>query len=124
MVARRRVLAARYRDSLSAIADVIVPEEPAWARSNWQSYAIRLAPHRDRDEVMRRMLTAGVATRPGVMNAHGEDAYPAESWRAAGDLRNSDLARDRSIILPLYPQMTDEDQQTVVRALESALANP
>ena len=124
MVQRRRALASRYHERLTGMTGVMLPEEPSWARSNWQSYSIRLAPDRDRNAVMRRMLTAGVATRPGVMNAHREAAYPAGSWRAAGDLRNSDLARDSSVMLPLYPQMTDDDQDNVVRALESALAAP
>jgi perosamine synthetase len=124
MVQRRRALAARYHERLTGMTGVLLPEEPSWARSNWQSYSIRLAPDRDRDAVMRRMLTAGVATRPGVMNAHREAAYPAGSWRAAGNLANSDLARDSSVMLPLYPQMSDEDQDNVVRALESALAAP
>jgi dTDP-4-amino-4,6-dideoxygalactose transaminase len=124
MVQRRRALAARYHERLTGMTGVLPPEEPSWARSNWQSYSIRLAPDRDRDAVMRRMLTAGVATRPGVMNAHREAAYPAGSWRAAGNLANSDLARDSSVMLPLYPQMSDEDQDNVVHALESALAAP
>jgi dTDP-4-amino-4,6-dideoxygalactose transaminase len=123
MVQRRRVLASQYASRLSGVSDVRLPDEPSWARSNWQSYAIRLAPDRNRDAVMRRMLAAGVATRPGVMNAHREAAYPAGSWRAAGDLRNSDLARETSVMLPLYPQMTDEDQECVARALESALTS-
>ena len=121
MVQRRRALASQYHDRLTGMSGVMLQEEPPWARSNWQSYSVRLAPDRDRDAVMRRMLAAGVATRPGVMNAHREAAYPAGSWRAAGDLRNSDLARDTAVILPLYPQMTDEDQDSVVRSLESAL---
>jgi perosamine synthetase len=122
MVSRRRALAARYHERLAAVAGVVLPEEPAWARSNWQSYAVRLAPGFDAQTIMRCMLAAGVATRPGVMNAHGEAAYPPGSWSAPGDLPNSEVARDTTVMLPLYPQMTDEEQDCVVGALRSALA--
>jgi perosamine synthetase len=122
MVSRRRALAARYHEQLSAVADVMLPEEPIWARSNWQSYAVRLASGVDAQTIMRCMLAAGIATRPGVMNAHREAAYPPGSWSAPGDLRNSEVARDTTVMLPLYPQMTDEEQDRVVRALRSALA--
>ncbi len=37
------------------------------------------------------------------------------------DLRQSELAQDHAILLPLYAQMTDEDQVTVANALRSAL---
>ena len=122
MVSRRRALAARYHEQLSAVADVVLPEEPIWARSNWQSYAVRLASGFDAQTIMRCMLAAGIATRPGVMNAHREAAYPPGSWSAPGDLRNSEVARDTTVMLPLYPQMTDEEQDCVVGALRSALA--
>src|SRR5262249_59544249 len=42
LVARRREAADRYRDLLSAIADLSLPTEPSWARSNYQSFCVRL----------------------------------------------------------------------------------
>ena len=57
------------------------PREPAWARTNWQSYAVRLEPPLDQRRVMQRMLDDGVSTRRGVMNAHRERAV---SGRARG----------------------------------------
>ena len=42
LVARRRELATRYADALANVPGVVVPREPAWARTNWQSYAVRL----------------------------------------------------------------------------------
>jgi dTDP-4-amino-4,6-dideoxygalactose transaminase len=100
---------------------VTAPPEPQWARSNWQSFAVRLADGLDQRTVMQRMLDAGVSTRRGVMNAHREAAYPPGTWCAAGPLRMSEQAQDTSIVLPLYHQMTEEDQDRVVEALASAV---
>ena len=49
IVARRRELAARYDERLQSIDGVIVPREPRWARTNWQSFAVRLPAGHDAD---------------------------------------------------------------------------
>jgi len=120
MVGRRRELADRYHRQLSGLKSVATPREPAWARTNWQSYAVRLQAL-DRDQVMQRMLDDGVATRRGVINAHGEPAYPPGSWRAGpGGLANSEQASAASLVLPLYHQMTADDQDRVIESLARA----
>jgi perosamine synthetase len=120
MIARRRELAARYDERLRDVAGVIAPAEPSWARSNWQSYAVRLEAAHDQTTVMQSMLDAGISTRRGVMNAHQEDAYRTAPFRAAGTLACSERAHDTAVILPLYHQMTEQDQDRVVDALRSA----
>jgi perosamine synthetase len=121
VVARRRQLAARYNDRLCRIDEVVVPFEPGWARSNWQSYLVRLTDGLDQGTVMQRMLDAGVSTRRGVMNAHREPAYPPGSWRAGSTLNRSERARDTAIVLPLYHQLTEDEQDRVVDALAEAV---
>jgi dTDP-4-amino-4,6-dideoxygalactose transaminase len=122
IVERRRALAAAYAERLRGIPGVIPAVEPPWARTNWQSYTVRLQPPLDQRRVMQRMLDEGVSTRRGVMNAHREPAYPAGTWRAAGPLSRGEQAQDTAIVLPLYHQMTDDDQQRVVAALKHAIS--
>jgi dTDP-4-amino-4,6-dideoxygalactose transaminase len=120
IVAQRRTLAARYHEALHGVRGIQIPFEPDWARSNWQSYAIRLEGH-DQHEVMQRLLDAGVSTRRGVMNAHREPAY-GSGWRQApSGLTRSERAQDTAIMLPIFHEMTEADQMRVVRALEAAL---
>jgi dTDP-4-amino-4,6-dideoxygalactose transaminase len=122
IVRRRRELAARYHAALSTVPCVVPPHEPEWARSNWQSYAVRLDGC-DQRAVMQRMLDAGVSTRRGVMNAHREPAY-ATGWRAPGTgLAHSEQAQDTAIVLPLYHQMSEADQDRVIAALTAAVSS-
>jgi perosamine synthetase len=122
IVERRRGLAARYQQDLAGMRGVGLVTEPAWARSNWQSYSVRLEPQLDRRMVMQRMLDAGVSTRRGAMNAHGEGAFPKDSWIAAlGGLSRSEQAQNATIVLPLFPQMTEPEQDQVVQALADAV---
>lgn len=118
VVSRRRALAARYRAHLAGVLGVIVPPEPEWARSNWQSYAVRLVAGLDRRRVMQRMLDAGISTRRAAMNAHLEAAYPAGSWRAGSpSLQCGEQIQDAAVVLPLFHQMTEADQDRVVQEL-------
>ena len=120
-VARRRELAARYAAALAGVPGIMAPGEPEWARTNWQTYAVRLETA-DQRQVMQRMLDDGVSTRRGVMNAHREGAYPAGTWRAPGPLTRSECAQDTAIALPLYHDMSYEDQDRVVASLTKAVA--
>jgi perosamine synthetase len=125
VLARRRALAARYQQLLSDLP-VTLPRVPEWARPNWQSFWVGLPDGCDRQAVRQTLLDAGVATRRGVLCAHTEIAYQSEPWRAGAEgLVRSEDAQRRTILLPLYPQMTEHEQDRVVAALRLALAaNP
>jgi dTDP-4-amino-4,6-dideoxygalactose transaminase len=124
-VERRRLLAARYTERLAPLGCGAAPKEPVWARSNWQSYAVRLDDGLDQRAVMQQLLARGVATRRGVMCAHREPAYPPGTWRAGpGGLTESERAQDRTILLPLFPQLTENDQDFVVATLGEVCRRP
>jgi dTDP-4-amino-4,6-dideoxygalactose transaminase len=116
IVARRRELAHRYRELLGEVDGIALPVEPAWARSNWQSYAITLSAEHDQLMVMQSLLDNGIAARRGVMCAHRELPY------ASGQtLAHSEAAHDRSVILPLFTQMDDDTSKQVADAVKLAL---
>lgn len=115
---RRRQLADRYRALLAGIEGLILPSEPDWARSNWQSFCVRLPPAIDQRKTMQFMLDEGIATRRGVMCSHREPAYRDTPLRAP--LPQSEHAQERCIILPLYHQMTEDDYSRVAQILRCA----
>jgi perosamine synthetase len=121
LVSRRRELAARYRELLGDVAALQLPHEPEWARSNWQSFSVRLPAGKDQRQVMQFMLDQKIATRRGIMNAHVEPAYGKEPWRAVGSLAQSERAQNETILLPLFHQLTESEQETIVASLRTAL---
>jgi perosamine synthetase len=133
IVARRRYLAERYHQQLANLPGFKLPTEPDWARSNWQSYCVRLPEHCEQKQIMQTMLDAGISTRRGIMCAHREPAYQHEAWScgvAQADclcepgycdrLGESEQAQDRTILLPLFHQMTEQEQDCVVQVLKAA----
>jgi perosamine synthetase len=119
LVARRRLLAAHYADLLGDIEDLGLPIESDWARSNWQSYCVRLPNRVDQRAVMQSLLDKGIATRRGIMCSHREAPYLGQQQRH--DLRQSELAQDHSILLPIYAQMNGDAVQRVADALKGEL---
>jgi perosamine synthetase len=115
IIERRRTLASRYQESLADVDGLGLPVEPVWARSNWQSYCVRLPSKNDQRSVMQAMLDTGISTRRGIMCSHREEAYKGLTLRQP--LPESEAAQDHCILLPLFPQMTDEEQDVVINAL-------
>lgn len=119
MLARRRELAARYSDRLSRLPWLSVPSEPSDCRHNFQSYMIRLQSDAPltRDELMQKLLDHGVSSRRGIMAIHRELPYRDERWDAQLPVTN--LVTDSSIVLPLFYEMTEDEQDYVIDCVEA-----
>jgi dTDP-4-amino-4,6-dideoxygalactose transaminase len=121
LVGCRRKSAAIYADLLGDIPDLCLPAEPEWARSNWQSYCVRLPEGSGQTQIMQALLDGGIATRRGIMCAHREPAYHHQSWRSVGPLSASERAQDECILLPLYHQLGHEEQRFIASQLRVAI---
>lgn len=119
IVQRRRAIADTYRRLLSGVDGIHLPHEPEWARSNWQSFCVALDPMIDQRGLMQDLLDQGVTTRRGIMCMHLEDAMRDVPRRHR--LLQSQMARDHSVLLPLFAQMTDDEVGKVAEVLRKSL---
>ena len=117
MIARRRDIAAYYQRALKNISWLKVPMEPVYAKSNWQSFPVCLTGkfEKMRDRVMQSLLDQGIATRPGVMNTHTEKPFQDMHWK----LPHSEKTRQKTLLLPIFQTMTNEDLDKVIEALRN-----
>jgi perosamine synthetase len=120
LVDARRRLGRRYNDLLAGTEGVRLPVETEKLGPNYQSYMVRLTSTdaAGRDRVMAGLREAGIASRPGITAIHREPIY-RNHVRAA--LPETESAADSCLILPLYPQMTDSEQDQVVSNLTRLL---
>jgi dTDP-4-amino-4,6-dideoxygalactose transaminase len=116
LVARRRELAARYRLLLADVPGVRPVTDPAYGTGNFQSYWVLLEGG-GRDEALAALAAAGVSARRGIMAAHLEPAY---ADLPTAPLPNTERLTRDSLILPLFHDMTGDDQEYVARVLRSA----
>ena len=121
VLTRRRALAHRYTEALAGVPHLTTPVEPAGLAHPFQSYMVRVGPEAllGRDTLMARLLAEGIATRRGVMCIHREAPY--RKLLGDLDLPTAERVSDEGLILPLYAQMTDSEQRTVIAALVAAL---
>jgi dTDP-4-amino-4,6-dideoxygalactose transaminase len=120
LLARRRTLAERYRRALSGIPGLRMIEEPQYGTTNYQSFWVLIPDESSvaRDEVLERMAQAGVSARRGIMAAHLEPAY---SGHPHGPLPETERLTARSVILPLFHDMTEAQQDHVISVLRASL---
>jgi perosamine synthetase len=118
MLERRRTLASRYSQRLAHIPWLITSAEPKQCRHNYQSYMARLRQDAPltRDELMQELLNRGVSSRRGIMAIHRETPYRDAKWEALLPMTN--LVTDTAIVLPLFFEMSEEEQDYVIDCLE------
>ena len=118
-VARRNELAQRY-DRLLSDLPVQRPGRDNQAYSAFHLYIVRVDPDRRR-AVFEHLRANGIG-----VNVHYIPVHTQPYWQRFGfGLGQYPAAEDyyaRAISLPLYPTMSEDDQDTVVRVLSEALA--
>ena len=120
LLARRRYLAERYTRALSSIPWIATPCESWHYRHNFQSYMIALLDDAPigRDELMQQLLDRGISSRRGIMAIHREPPYRNEHWERRLPVTNR--ITDTTLILPLFHEMTEDEQDQVIQCLEQA----
>jgi len=118
--ASRRQAADRYRDLLTeANAPELVPYEPDWAKSVYHLYVTRVA---EREAVIRHLAEAHIGT--GIhypVPLHLQKAYEHLGYKA-GDFPVSEMVAPEILSLPMFPQLTAEQQARVVEGIASCTA--
>jgi dTDP-4-amino-4,6-dideoxygalactose transaminase len=121
LVARRRELAARYTALLADVPGLRCVGDPEWGTTNFQSFWVLLPEDCavGRNELLGLLAGNGISARRGIMASHREPAYADEPLRVA--LPVTEWLTDRSLILPLFHDLTRADQDRVVDVLRDAL---
>ncbi|MEU5878052.1 DegT/DnrJ/EryC1/StrS family aminotransferase [Spirillospora sp. NPDC047279] len=114
---QRRTAAERYRELLADIPDLVLPAA-AGEDHVWHLYVVRVPR---RDEVARRLAELGVRT--GVHYPVPVHLQPAFRWlgHGPGDFPVTEAAAGEILSLPMFPQITDAQQQRVTDALRKIL---
>lgn len=121
IIEARRKIAEFYNKELNTIYCIKILKVPDYAYHNYQSYWIELlsgAPL-SRDLLMERLLEKGIATRRGIMAIHMEEAYAGRGGKTK--LPATEKATKRTLLLPIYSTMTEDEQSYVVEFIKEIL---
>jgi perosamine synthetase len=120
-----------YDEALAGADWLRTPHTPAGDVHGYQCYCCLFAPeeptfeaserlHEFRNRVMLRMEDRGIATRQGTHAPVSTSLYRDRYGLEDADFPGAVVSERLSLALPLYPQMTDADQELVVRELLDA----
>lgn len=117
IIARRRAIAARYQSAIADVVGLRAVADPAHGTSNFQSFWVEVGPEHptDRDGLLTALAEADISARRGIMAAHRQAPYRARTPEAG--LPVTERLNDRTLILPVYHQLTDDDQERVIAVL-------
>ena len=119
LLARRIDLANNYSRMLKRAEGISLPETTAQAKHSYQSYCVFI---KNRDQVLTTMRDWGIEVQIGTYALHQHPAFfPSDSCLLQGDLPGSTYAFEHCLALPLYHELTYDDQAYIVGKLEKAL---
>ena len=117
---RRLELAENYMHLLEGQKNISIPKTTEQGKHSRQSFCIYVD---NRDEIMKRMREMGIEVQIGTYALHMHPAFvPSEFCRIDGDMSGSRYALEHCLALPLYHELTKEDQEYVVSQLVELLA--
>jgi len=109
---QRRERASVYKSLFGSSRCVVTPYEPAWSRAVYHLYVIRTEL---RDEMAAHLKTKGIGT--GIHYPVPLQRQKAYSWLEyeAADFPVCEAVSNQILSLPMYPQLTSEQQARVVQ---------
>jgi perosamine synthetase len=123
LLAERRRIALRYTELLRGVQDIILPIGGDLDGHTFQSYVIRLrhGGRQRRNRVMAALAANQIQTRPGTHAVHRLGYYASKYSIEPDAFPNAAIAEDTTVTLPVFPQMTDSQQNLVVEIVEAEM---
>lgn len=123
MVRRRRELARRYHELLGEVPGLEMVTDPEHGETNYQTFWVMLPDDYpvSRDNLLAILKRYGINARHGIPCAHQE---PAFSDLDPVMLPVSEHIAEQSILLPLFHNLSDDDQQRVADVVCGVWADP
>lgn len=121
-VERRRQLAKRYDEMLAGLP-IRTPKQSKNTNSSWHIYVVRLDKARvkkSKAEIFEEMKSCGVTLNLHYIPVHLQPYYQALGFKQR-DFPKSERYYEEAFTLPLYYELTDEQQDDVVKALREVL---
>lgn len=116
---KRLEVASRYDELLASVEGVVRPYCPAWVRPVYHLYVVRV---RNRENLQKHLTKAGIGT--GIhypVPLHLQKAYEGLGYRA-GDFPITEKVAPEIVSLPMFPQLSAEQQNRVVSELMSVVS--
>lgn len=119
-VARRRELVDSYNAAFSDVPWLTTPYEEEKRKTAWHLYILQFdwaAVGTTRAQAMELLRKAGVGTQVLYIPVHMQPFYREQLGFRIGDFPAAERYYDRTLAIPLYPAMSNQDQERVISAI-------
>ena len=118
----RATQAGIYNQILANHSDVITPSVMPDSSHVWQAYVVRILGNKNRrDSIMAHMEQQGIESRAGTQAVHRLPYYVEKYGLTDDHCPNATLCEDTSLTLPLFYELTYNEQERVCTVLAEAL---
>ncbi|MGD0980073.1 MAG: DegT/DnrJ/EryC1/StrS family aminotransferase [Solirubrobacteraceae bacterium] len=122
LLAARSTVAAAYREALAGIEGLELPcPDAGGAVRGWFVFTVLLPRGVDRDATIEALRELGVASKPYLPAIHLMSFYRERFGHRPGEFPVSEDVAARSVALPFFPQLREEQIERVARALAVVL---
>jgi perosamine synthetase len=122
ILARRAAVAGMYAERLSGFEGLRLPDpRPRGAARSWFVYVVQLPEAVDRDAVIAALDQRGIASKAYLPCIHLLPFYREQFGFRGGEFPVAEAAADRSLALPFYTAMGEEEVERVTVAVAEAL---
>ena len=119
LLARRIELANNYIHLLKDIPEVEIPTSLSNGQHSYQSFCVFVE---DRNRIMAEMKAKGIEVQIGTYSLHMHKAFNNHPLvQIKGDMKNSKRCFDHTLTLPLFNDLTFQQQELVITELKSAV---
>ena len=122
LINRKQALARQLRERLAGVGGIRPPLDPPWGGHIYQSFVILVDGALDRDQIIQDLRARDIETTLGTYALHDQPFFQREFGYVSGQLPNSHAAFTRTITLPLYPQMDEQDVDSIATELQAVIA--
>ncbi len=116
-ITETRKHARRYSRLLRRAKSIKCPIQERGVTHSYQSYCV-LLERGNRDRVIRKLATKGIQTNLGYYALHLQDAF--RNCPKVGALEVSSSAYTKTLVLPMYPGLSEKKQRFVAKELIAA----
>lgn len=122
MLAARARVAGWYREALARIEGLTLPcEDMDGDRRGWFVFVVQLPAGVERDNVIRKLATRGVQSKPYLPAIHLMSYYRERFGHREGEFPVCEDVAARSVALPFYPELGEDQVVKVARELVRAV---
>lgn len=121
-VARRQMIARRYRDALDNIPGVSLQAEPEGRSNAHHLFVIHVDGRHDRRALFEALAREGIHCQVHYHPVHLQPYFMQTFGTGVGDCPAAEAYAAGCLSLPIYPALEDDDQQRVIDRLQALLA--